>query len=148
MISANRRLYLRQYQLAWIKRRRQDWINTNGPCVRCSSWDDLEVDHRNHEEKLYNVSSLWALAPTNPKRVSELEKCQVLCADCHGAKTAQSAVMVDVNRKIHSTLTAAEVREIRDLRRQGLTYPAIAKRYRVDPSTIGYICRRKTWNID
>ena len=37
----------RQYQLTWIKARREKWFQENGPCVNCGLCNDLEVDHIN-----------------------------------------------------------------------------------------------------
>jgi len=71
------------------KHRRTDWIERNGPCVRCGSSDRLEIDHINREEKLYGADRLWGLSPTNPKVVSELAKCQVLCRSCHIEKSIE-----------------------------------------------------------
>lgn len=42
-------------------------------------------------------------------------------------------------------LTAAQVREIRQLRAEGWTYPQIGERYGVHEQTIGQIIRRVTW---
>jgi 5-methylcytosine-specific restriction endonuclease McrA len=71
--------YLREYQLRWIHARRAAWLAENGPCVRCGSTDQLEVDHRDRREKVMQTRALWSLAPTNPARIAELAKCQVLC---------------------------------------------------------------------
>jgi hypothetical protein len=59
----------------------------NGPCCKCGSWERLEVDHRNPEEKHLNPRALWSLSPQNPRRIAELAKCQVLCHECHKEKT-------------------------------------------------------------
>lgn len=76
------------YQLAWISKRRQQWIDDNGPCAQCKGDIDLEVDHIDPKDKHLNPSQLWSLAPDNLVRVAELAKCQVLCRQCHLAKTA------------------------------------------------------------
>jgi len=76
----------REYQLAWIKARREEWINENGPCKRCGSKENLEVDHKDKSSKGFAVASVWSLAKTNPKRINELAKCQVLCKTCHALK--------------------------------------------------------------
>ena len=93
----------RIYQLIWIKARRQEWIDENGPCNRCGSSDDLEVDHIDKSKKLMPVSSVWSMAKTNPKRIIELAKCQVLCGSCHLRKNNDE----NYNRVInHGTGTA------------------------------------------
>ena len=77
----------RTYDRAWMAARRSAWIKEHGPCARCNSWDDLEVDHIDPATKLYPPAALWGMSPLNPKRIAELAKCQVLCCDCHTAKT-------------------------------------------------------------
>jgi hypothetical protein len=82
----------RAYQAAWLRKRRQDWIDENGPCAWCSSDEELQVDHRDRSLKEHYMREIWSLALTNPKRIKELAKCQVLCEACHGAKTASEVV--------------------------------------------------------
>lgn len=73
----------REYQRRHIAQRRADWLAKNGPCVRCGSWDDLEVDHKDRTKKVsHNVWS-WSAV----RREAELAKCQVLCHPCHVDKT-------------------------------------------------------------
>lgn len=73
----------REYQLKWCLKRRENWIEKNGPCKKCGSNEDLEVDHINKENKFdYRVWS-WSLE----RRQEELKKCQVLCGKCHLEKT-------------------------------------------------------------
>jgi len=81
-----------------MKQRRDEWILANGPCAQCGSWDNLEVDHKNPEEKSYNPALLWSR--NKEFRDRELTKCQVLCKDCHLEKTAKYQ---EDNRK-HGTL--------------------------------------------
>lgn len=77
----------RAYQRNWMAARRNMWIEENGPCVKCGSNDNLEVDHINPKLKTKNPSQLWALSVTNPIRIEELKNCQVLCESCHSDKT-------------------------------------------------------------
>jgi hypothetical protein len=79
----------RNYQREWRSQRRLEWIQAHGPCVHCGASEELEVDHIDHKEKLLNPSYLWSLSRTNPKRIAELAKCQVLCKRCHDAKTLE-----------------------------------------------------------
>lgn len=90
-ISAPRRAYLRAYQLEWMTRRRLAWINANGPCAKCGSNYELEVDHIDSKSKdpklrAVHTGALWSWS--DARRAVELAKCQVLCLPCHKAKTA------------------------------------------------------------
>ena len=74
----------RQFQVEWIKRRREAWLQENGPCSRCGFWGELEIDHIDPEDKSDHRVWSW----TEARRVRELMKCQVLCRFCHSIKTA------------------------------------------------------------
>jgi len=75
-----------------IKDRGNDLIYTyliDNPCMDCGEKDPtvLEFDHRNPETKLYNISEM-------PKHkldsiIKEIEKCDIVCANCHKRRTAK-----------------------------------------------------------
>lgn len=73
------------YQNEWTKRQRTDWLQQNGPCVKCGSWDRLEVDHI--DPKMKSTHRIWTWSKA--RRAIELAKCQVLCYACHLAKTIE-----------------------------------------------------------
>ncbi|HXG86253.1 MAG TPA: hypothetical protein VNI84_19695 [Pyrinomonadaceae bacterium] len=59
------------------------------PCKNCGESDPivLEFDHREKTDKIENISNLIAHACW--RRIeSEIEKCDVLCANCHRRKSA------------------------------------------------------------
>lgn len=64
---------------------------TKHPCVRCDEADPvvLEFDHIDRDTKDSPISqAIWA--NWSMKRLlAEIDKCQVLCANCHRRKTAQ-----------------------------------------------------------
>ena len=75
----------RAYMREWIAKRRANWLAENGPCVKCGSWENLEVDHIDPAEKVHHALWSWSQA----RRDVELAKCQVLCHDHHLEKTRQ-----------------------------------------------------------
>lgn len=78
--------YQRQYQLARYHRRRATAIvYLGGFCCICKSTDNLEIDHKNYEEKSFSISKLWSCS--EQKFLSELVKCQLLCRKHHSQKT-------------------------------------------------------------
>lgn len=84
-MAEGRREYLRNYQLTWMRNRREKWLQENGPCRHCGSWERLEVDHVDPSQKITNRVWSWA----KEKREAELRKCQILCHACHLRKTAK-----------------------------------------------------------
>lgn len=77
---------LKAYQKEWIKARRGAWLKENGPCRKCGSWDRLEVDHIDPEQKVSH--RIWSWSET--RRLVELAKCQPLCFLCHRDKSLVS----------------------------------------------------------
>lgn len=69
-------------------RRVFEYLSCN-PCITCGESDPivLEFDHRNKDEKLENISNLILNSSWNQIE-SEIEKCDVMCANCHRRKTA------------------------------------------------------------
>jgi hypothetical protein len=75
----------KEYQRIWYTRRRQQWIEENGPCKECGSKEKLEVHHKDPSKKIsHNVWS-WK----EERRLKELAKCEVLCKPCHDVKRSK-----------------------------------------------------------
>lgn len=83
--NAKKKAYIKEYQKNWIKKRRQDWIDENGPCKKCGSVESLEIDHIIPALKTMAASAIWSR--TEEVRIKELANCQVLCKMCHLEKT-------------------------------------------------------------
>lgn len=90
--------YWRGYRYGYMAGRRSTWLEQNGPCRHCGSWERLEVDHVDPAQKV--THRVWSL--TREVREAELAKCQVLCFRCHRAKHAAET------RKplVHGTINA------------------------------------------
>ncbi len=56
-----------------------------GKCVVCGATERLEFDHIKREGKKYEISAKLSYKFDNLKE--ELDKCQLLCYDCHKIKT-------------------------------------------------------------
>lgn len=67
----------------WMKQRRDDWFAANGPCTKCGSQADLQLDHIDPKQKIHHTVWSWA----EERRKVELAKCQVLCKPCHKEKS-------------------------------------------------------------
>lgn len=75
-----------QYQIEWVLKRRAEWFASNGPCRVCRSWEELQVDHIDESVKVSHRIWSWR----DERRENELAKCQVLCKECHQAKSSAS----------------------------------------------------------
>ncbi len=93
------------YQVEYARRRRLAWLAQNGPCVACGSTEELEVDHRDPDQKISHRIWSWSTA----RREVELKKCQVLCAACHKVKSA-SELMRPVPHGTNSSYTRRKCR--------------------------------------
>lgn len=89
----------RQYQRDRRARLRAEWIAEHGPCVKCGSWDALEIDHIDPAQKSAHISGFWSRRPE--VLYAELAKCQVLCKPCHLEKTYAGMAGHGTERRYH-----------------------------------------------
>lgn len=71
-----------------IRKKRQQWFDTYRStlaCIQCgfNHPGALQFHHRPDEQKLHNVSVLVTGAAAVQTILIEIEKCDVLCANCH-----------------------------------------------------------------
>jgi 5-methylcytosine-specific restriction endonuclease McrA len=116
----------REFNRRWIAERKATWIKKNGPCVKCGSDKDLEVDHIDPATKTsHNVWS-WTLE----RRNAELVKCQVLCYECHLNKTIEFRMQ----KRAHGTTTMYALKyRCTDCRNANTTY---RRQYRLSRSLV------------
>jgi 5-methylcytosine-specific restriction endonuclease McrA len=125
-----------------MKARRDEWVIVNGPCARCGSNDNLEVDHLDPGSKLIQPAKLWSMAPDNPKRIAELAKCQVLCETCHLAKTkAELRELHRGEKSSTATLTDEQAKEVKQRLSLGERSIDIARELKVSKNAISRIKR-------
>lgn len=81
----------RQYDLAWLAKRRERGIKILGSiCVRCGTRDGLEIDHIDPATKNFKGGFPWSRAWIWIE--AELVKCQLLCDSCHQEKSNSELV--------------------------------------------------------
>lgn len=68
-------------------RRRKERIIAflGGQCALCGATENLQIDHKDHTNKSFTVSSRWAYKWS--ELIIELKKCQLLCAEHHLEKS-------------------------------------------------------------
>ena len=84
----------KEHHLTYAKKRRNkriDYLNEikSHPCMDCgASYPPyvMDLDHRNPEEKIANVSSMKRQG-TWEDFLAEIEKCDIVCSNCHRIRT-------------------------------------------------------------
>ena len=88
----------------------KEWKNEvieylGGKCINCDSIDRLEIDHIDPKTKSFDISSNWTV--TDKKLLQEeIDKCQILCHECHKNKTSESNRKRLLNTFKHGTMYA------------------------------------------
>lgn len=78
------KLQQQEYQRCWMQRRRDAYF-ADKICAECGVAERLELHHIDPAQKVSH--RIWSWSVT--KRFEELQKCIVLCHDCHMCKTIQ-----------------------------------------------------------
>lgn len=74
----------KEYQRQWIANRRQKYF-INKICQKCGSDENLEIRHKDQKEKVSH--RVWSWSESRIK--VELDKCIILCHDCHLIETKE-----------------------------------------------------------
>lgn len=95
--ASNRQVYYDKNKRLVASRSRKLREIKNVPCTDCEQRFPsfvMDFDHREGEEKLGNVGVLaksWSWERT----LTEIEKCDIVCANCHRIRTARRAGWAD-----------------------------------------------------
>lgn len=77
--------YMNDYMKNRYKRRRIEAVEKlGGKCTSCGSFESLEFDHIDPAGKDFTMAKAASFSETRWQK--ELEKCQLLCTDCHKLK--------------------------------------------------------------
>ena len=88
MKSKEQQKHNSEHKLQCYHDRRQILIQQlGGKCVICGSTENLEFDHIDKHAKSFGVSSHLSYSLESVK--TELDKCQLLCHECHVIKILQ-----------------------------------------------------------
>lgn len=92
MANKNKKIYneyMKHYMLKRYHERRDFAIGRlGGKCVRCGSKKYLQLDHIDAKTKLFSISKLWSINLS--KYINEVDKCQLLCFNCHIIKSIEN----------------------------------------------------------
>lgn len=83
----------RLYRIEWRKRNKEfidNYLENNSCCI-CGFSDirALDFDHIDRSNKVKEVKRLMNGTPSLERLKEEIDKCQVLCANCHRIKTLE-----------------------------------------------------------
>lgn len=92
-MAFDKKKYMRKWRRKHAKRlssiykaRRDAFLELHGnKCARCGEVRHLVVDHIDPSKKKRRAANCWRMSPAKAKL--ELDKCQVLCFDCHVLKS-------------------------------------------------------------
>lgn len=87
--TANRNEYMKNYMANRYHSKRNSIINSlGGECKGCGSKDNLHIDHIDSKKKTFRAADLHSVSDSALQE--ELKNFQLLCNDCHKAKTKES----------------------------------------------------------
>jgi len=79
---ANSNEYMREYMREYSAKRRLKALDyLGGICVNCKGKEDLEIHHIDPKTKSFTIAKGWHHSWV--KIVAELNKCEILCDECH-----------------------------------------------------------------
>ena len=87
--ASSRADYMREYMANRYHAKRQEIIDRlGGKCIRCGSKGPLHLDHIDKKKKKMRAADLHSVNDKDFE--SEVKNLQLLCTDCHKAKTNES----------------------------------------------------------
>ncbi len=112
LAKIKRKKFLLKYQREWIAKRRNDYFKDKY-CVKCGSVEKLELDHIDYNNK--TTHRIWSWS--EERRLKEIEKCQVLCHNCHREKTIEEHKIrkKGIPNYRDRKFSAEQIREMREL---------------------------------
>ncbi len=73
------------------------------PCSDCGNTFDtccMDLDHKEGTEKTYNIGTMFAHHYSKELIQTELDKCELVCANCHRIRTRERRIGNEKKRKI------------------------------------------------
>lgn len=129
----------REFARKWNANRRAAFFS-NKSCVKCGSAENLELDHIVQEDKVHHCIWSWS----EPRRLAELAKCQVLCHDCHARKTTADNPRHGQNSPM-AKLSDSDVIDIRILSAFGVKQKVLREQFGVSKQTLSAVVNRERW---
>jgi hypothetical protein len=78
--TEHRKAYVKKWKQQWQQKRKARIHELlGGKCVVCGATESLEAHHKDPAQKSFNVTAPFAWH----RILAELEKCELLCSECH-----------------------------------------------------------------
>ena len=142
MTPDERKEYMRTYCRLWIAKRRRQYFEGKS-CAVCKSTTRLELDHIDPALKISHAIWYWKESRKN----EELAKCQVLCHECHKAKSSEYSrqIMTGAPSTACRKLPDDVIEQIRVKLALGVAERKLAIEYGVGKTTIHTIKTGETY---
>lgn len=118
-----------------------------GKCKICESENNLEFDHIDPITKSFCMTKF--LNVSKEKALEELNKCQLLCSECHKNKSSNNKDYIKNramgSRMKNSVLNEDLVTKIKLDRRAGMTLNQLVKKYNHKKGTLNKVISGHTW---
>lgn len=82
-----------KYKIEYEKRKKLIQVLLGSKCVKCGSKENLEFDHKDPKLKILDLTARWGTKIE--KLLTEINKCQLLCRECHIQKSISEAVIIE-----------------------------------------------------
>lgn len=140
------RNYHRNYSRNYYHVRRNELVQKlGGKCVKCGSTENLEFDHINANDKDFDIGKL--LNRSKQKTDIELQKCQLLCRNCHIEKSKK-----DISEKLSGENNPFYGKHGKDFPfskpiidldtgKQYESASEYAKEFKLNPNCVARVCR-------
>lgn len=107
-----------------------EWLKSQ-PCFDCGETfptECMDFDHRPYELKLHSPQKFFG---NIEKFLSEVAKCDLVCACCHRTRTRKRGMSTQAKKNQKESLSRPDVRlKMQEARRRVLSDPEVAARYR------------------
>jgi len=88
----------------WQARKELALERLEGKCAGCGSSEDLQFDHIDPSTKEHKISSIYTYSME--RFLAEVDKCQLLCRECHEKKSIKDAGK-ESSKGLHGSRSAA-----------------------------------------
>ncbi len=114
-MTRNMNFNRKEYQKNWVRARRLFFLKDK-VCRNCGTEKNLQLDHINRADKISHRIWSWS----KERIISEMNKCQILCKNCHRVKTTKEnsipGIFHGTRRQYYRGCRCADCRRVEQIR--------------------------------